>query len=50
MDRSKFARSDGFIIVTPESNFGPPAVLKNRLDCVYPEWNGRPVALLGYGG
>ena len=47
---AEIARSDGFIIVTPEYNFGPPAVLKNGLDWVYPEWNGKPVAFLSYGG
>jgi hypothetical protein len=28
--------SDGFIFVTPEYNYGPPAVLKNAIDWVYP--------------
>jgi NAD(P)H-dependent FMN reductase len=36
---AEIARSDGFIFVTPEYNYGPPAVLKNALDWVYPEWN-----------
>ena len=31
--------SDAFIFVTPEYNYGGPAVLKNALDWVYPEWN-----------
>ena len=43
------ARSDGFIFVTPEYNFGPPAVLKNALDWVYPEWNRKAVAFVSYG-
>jgi NAD(P)H-dependent FMN reductase len=29
---AEIARSDGFIFVTPEYNFGPAAVLKNALD------------------
>src|SRR6478609_8931286 len=33
------AQSDGFVFVTPEYNYGPPAVLKNAIDWVYPEWN-----------
>src|SRR5258708_16391820 len=42
--------SDGFIIVTPEYNYGPPAVLKNAIDWVYPEWNRKAVAFVSYGG
>ena len=44
------AASDGFIIVTPEYNYGPPAVLKNAIDWVYPEWNRKAVAFVSYGG
>jgi NAD(P)H-dependent FMN reductase len=43
------ARSDGFIFVTPEYNYGPSAVLKNALDWVYPEWNRKAAAFVGYG-
>ncbi len=42
--------SDGFIVVTPEYNYGPPAVLKNAIDWVYPEWNRKAVAFVSYGG
>jgi NAD(P)H-dependent FMN reductase len=42
--------SDGFIIVTPEYNYGPPAVLKNALDWVYPEWNRKAIGFVSYGG
>jgi NAD(P)H-dependent FMN reductase len=42
--------SDGFIFVTPEYNYGPPAVLKNAIDWVYPEWNRKAVAFVSYGG
>jgi multimeric flavodoxin WrbA len=38
------AKSDGFVIVTPEYNYGPAAVLKNALDWVYPEWHRKAVA------
>ena len=41
--------SDGFVIVTPEYSHGPAAVLKNAIDWVYPEWNRKPVAFIGYG-
>ena len=44
------AASDGFIFVTPEYNYGPPAVLKNAIDWVYPEWNRKAAAFVSYGG
>ena len=43
------AESDGFVIVTPEYNYGPPAVLKNALDWVYPEWNRKAVGFVSWG-
>jgi NAD(P)H-dependent FMN reductase len=42
--------SDGFIFVTPEYNYGPPAVLKNAIDWVYPEWHRKAAAFVGFGG
>jgi NAD(P)H-dependent FMN reductase len=45
----EIARSDGFIFVTPEYNYGPSAVLKNALDWVYPEWNRKAAAFVSYG-
>src|SRR5712672_4096241 len=47
---AKIARSDGFIFVAPEYNYGPPAVLKNALDWVYPEWNRKAIAFVSFGG
>jgi len=41
---------DGSIMVTPEYNRGPAAVLKNALDYAYKEWNQKPVAFVAYGG
>jgi NAD(P)H-dependent FMN reductase len=46
---AEIARSDGFIFVTAEYNYGPPAVLKNALDWVYPEWNRKAAAFVSYG-
>ena len=46
---AEIARSDGFIFVTPEYNYGPSAVLKNSLDWVYPEWNRKAAAFVSYG-
>jgi NAD(P)H-dependent FMN reductase len=40
----------GYIIVTPQYNWGYPAPLKNALDHVYKEWNGKPIAIVTYGG
>src|SRR5437773_4595974 len=46
---AEIAASDGFVFVTPEYNYGPPAVLKNALDWVYPEWNRKAAAFVSYG-
>jgi NAD(P)H-dependent FMN reductase len=45
----EMARADGFLIVTPEYNYGIPGTLKNLLDLVYDEWNRKPFGLLGVG-
>ena len=47
---AEIARSDAFVFVTPEYNYGAPAVLKNALDWVYPEWNRKATAFVSYGG
>ena len=46
---SKVAEADGYIMVTPEYNHGYSAVLKNALDWVFPEWNGKPAGFVSYG-
>ena len=46
---TKVAEADGYIIVAPEYNHGYPAVLKNALDVLYPEWNNKPVGFVSYG-
>jgi NAD(P)H-dependent FMN reductase len=45
----KIREADAFIIVTPEYNHGYPAVLKNAMDVIYPEWNRKPVGFVAYG-
>lgn len=48
---SKMAdEADAYMFITPEYNHGPPASLKNALDWLYPEWENKPAALVGYGG
>lgn len=46
---AKIAEADAFIIIAPEYNHAPPAVLKNALDWAYQEWNRKPVAFVAYG-
>jgi len=46
----KINEAQGFIIVVPEYNAGYPGVLKNALDILYKEWNGKTVAFVGYSG
>ena len=41
--------SDAFVFVAPEYNHGPPGVLKNAMDWVYPEWNRKAAAFISYG-
>lgn len=45
----KIGEADAYVIVTPEYNRGPSAVLKNALDWVYKEWNNKPVGFVSYG-
>jgi NAD(P)H-dependent FMN reductase len=39
--------ADALVIVSPEYNHGYPAVLKNALDWLYPEFADKPVGLVG---
>ncbi|MEK6967701.1 MAG: NAD(P)H-dependent oxidoreductase [Nanoarchaeota archaeon] len=45
----KIDEADAYIIITPEYNHGPSAVLKNAMDHVYSEWNNKPVAFVSHG-
>lgn len=45
----KIKEADAFLVVSPEYNHGYSAVLKNSLDSVYAEWNGKPIAFVSYG-
>jgi NAD(P)H-dependent FMN reductase len=46
----KIKGADGVIFVTPQFNWGYPAVLKNAVDHLYHEWHGKPAAIVSYGG
>ncbi len=47
---AKLGTLDGLIVVTPEYNHGPTAVLKNAFDYAYKEFSRKPIAFVGYGG
>lgn len=42
---NKIKKTDGIIIVTPEYNGGFPASLKNVVDLLYDEWQGKPISI-----
>jgi NAD(P)H-dependent FMN reductase/GNAT superfamily N-acetyltransferase len=41
--------ADGFIVITPEYNYGMPATLKNALDYLGREWAWKPMGFVSYG-
>lgn len=41
--------ADAVVFVMPEYNHGYPASMKNAVDHLYHEWNGKPTAFVGYG-
>jgi NAD(P)H-dependent FMN reductase len=47
---ARLAGLDGLIVVTPEYNHGPSAVLKNAFDYAYKEFSRKPIGFVGYGG
>jgi NAD(P)H-dependent FMN reductase len=46
----KIQEGQAYVIISPEYNSGYPGVLKNALDLLYKEWNGKPVAFIAYSG
>lgn len=46
----KIKTADAVVFVTPQFNWGYPAVLKNAIDHLYDEWRDKPTAIVTYGG
>lgn len=44
------AQGDAFIFISPEYNHGYGPALKNALDYLGKEWQGKPAAYVSYGG
>ena len=42
-------RFDAYVFVTPEYNHSLPAALKNAIDHLYAEWDGKVAGVVGYG-
>lgn len=47
---AKIRVADAVVFVTPQFNWGYPAVLKNAIDHLYHEWRDKPVVIVTYGG
>lgn len=45
----KIGAFDAYVFVTPEYNASIPGVLKNAIDFLYAEWNGKAAGFVGYG-
>ncbi|MFI9533312.1 NADPH-dependent FMN reductase [Nocardia fusca] len=45
----RIAPFDGFVVVTPEYNGGPPGVLKNAIDHLSAEWADKAIGFVSYG-
>jgi NAD(P)H-dependent FMN reductase len=43
-------RSDAFIFVIPEYNYGFNAATKNAIDYLHQEWQNKPAGIVSYGG
>jgi len=46
----KIKNADAVVFVTPQYNWGYPAILKNAIDHLYHEWRDKPAAIVTYGG
>ncbi len=43
------SNADGLVFLTAEYNRSIPASLKNAIDYLYKEWEGKPTAIVSYG-
>ncbi len=48
--RSRIARADAFVVVTPEYNHSYPAPLKHAIDFAKEQWKRKVVGFVSYGG
>lgn len=46
----RVAEANAVVFVTPQYNWGYPAPLKNAIDHLYAEWEGKPALIMTYGG
>ena len=46
---SEVFESDAIVVVTPQYNRSFPAPIKNAIDMLFAEWDGKPIAIVGYG-
>ncbi len=47
---ARIARSDAFVVVMPEYNYGFNAPIKNAIDYLHNEWAHKPMGFVSYGG
>jgi NAD(P)H-dependent FMN reductase len=45
----EIARHDGYVLVSPEYNYGMPGGVKNAIDYLFSSWKGKPIAVVTYG-
>ncbi|KAH8156150.1 hypothetical protein CIB48_g12097 [Xylaria polymorpha] len=46
---AEIAKHDGYVLVTPEYNYGMPGGAKNAIDYLMNEWKGKPLTIVSYG-
>lgn len=46
----KVSSASGIMVISPQYNWGYPAVLKNAIDQLYQEFVGKPVLIITFGG
>jgi NAD(P)H-dependent FMN reductase len=46
----EISKYKGYVFVTPQYNWGYPAILKNAIDYLFNEWKGKAAMIVSYGG